>query len=193
MILAFSDNCEQVNQIQNLQFFIIFIIHCFMSDTSGKTGGIVAASTQFIKTVGSKTADVAVKSAVVVGKGVGKAAGSTYSAIKSWGADPSKTEKVADNTVIGVTTAGGIVVASSLSIKALGFKTAGIAAKSIAAGMQAGVGNVAAGSGFATLQSWGATGLLTTTGVVGVAIVGGGLTYWGVKAYLDSRKLKPKL
>lgn len=82
------------------------------------------------------------------------------------------------------------MAASSLSIKALGFKAAGIAAKSIAAGMQAGVGNVAAGSGFATLQSWGATGLLTTTGVVGVAIVGGGLTYWGVKAYLNSRKQK---
>ena len=94
----------------------------------------------------------------------------------------------ADKTVIGVSTAGGIVAASRLSLKAVGFKAAGIAAKSIAAGMQAGVGNVAAGSGFATLQSWGATGLLTTTGVVGVAIVGGGLTYWGVKTYLHSRK-----
>jgi hypothetical protein len=52
----------------------------------------------------------------------------------------------------------------------LGFTTGGIAAGSAAAGMQAAIGNVVAGSGFAAMQSFGATGFFNMlAGLGGVA------------------------
>ena len=61
------------------------------------------------------------------------------------------------NTVIGITA----IVALTTAVAILcGFSTTGIAAGSTAAGIQASIGNVTAGSTFAILQSAGATGLL---------------------------------
>lgn len=59
----------------------------------------------------------------------------------------------------------------------MGFGSAGIVGGSVAAGIQSGIGNVAAGSMFATLQSLGATGTLMT-GVYG----GGAATAAGLGA-----------
>ncbi|KAH6604623.1 hypothetical protein Trco_006330 [Trichoderma cornu-damae] len=71
----------------------------------------------------------------------------------------------------------------------MGFTSGGIAASSIAAGLHSGIGNVVAGSGFATVQSAGAggyglgvmTGLAQTAGGVMAAagtIVGGALAWF---------------
>ena len=59
------------------------------------------------------------------------------------------------------------------ALPALGFTTAGIAASSTAAGMQAGIGNVVAGSAFAMLQSAGATGVGSAIGAAVGATAGG--------------------
>lgn len=63
---------------------------------------------------------------------------------------------------------------SKFILHKIGFTTAGVAAESLAAAYQASIGNVAANSLFASLQSMGALG----TGVLGsalvpVAIIGG--------------------
>jgi hypothetical protein len=57
----------------------------------------------------------------------------------------------------------------------LGFTTGGIAAGSAAAGMQAAIGNVVAGSGFAAMQSFGATGFFNMLAGLGGAAAGAGL------------------
>jgi len=72
---------------------------------------------------------------------------------------------------------GGIALGLSLFGSILGFGKAGIAASSTAASIQGGIGNVAAGSIFATAQSIGATGALTKVGLIGVS---GGLTTKGL-------------
>ena len=58
-----------------------------------------------------------------------------------------------------------------------GFTSSGVAAGSVAAGIQAGIGNVAAGSVFAGLQSVAATTVLGTAAapVIGAAGVVGGV------------------
>lgn len=67
----------------------------------------------------------------------------------------------------------GLFVAVPLAITAVGFTGAGVAAGSVAAGVQAGFGNVAAGSVFAALQSAGAAGVVsTTTGITTSAATG---------------------
>lgn len=53
--------------------------------------------------------------------------------------------------------------AGALAFKMFGFTKAGVAAGSMAAGIQAGIGNVAAGSIFAVCQSIGATGVLAAS------------------------------
>ena len=61
---------------------------------------------------------------------------------------------------------------------AAGFTSSGIAAGSIAAGIQAGIGNVVAGSAFATLQSLGATSV-----IAGLGIAGGAVSVVGILGY----------
>lgn len=74
--------------------------------------------------------------------------------------------------------AGGAAAATSAAVTGLGFTSSGIAAGSAAAGVQAVVGNVAAGSLFATVQSLGATGVIATLGIAGGVGLGiGGLAY----------------
>ena len=65
---------------------------------------------------------------------------------------------------------GSLAAAGGLGATLLGFGTAGIAAGSLAAATQATIGNVAAGSLFASLTSLGMTGAFTTTAA------GGGIT-----------------
>merc|ERR1712071_326216 len=69
-----------------------------------------------------------------------------------------------------IATIGAAVASSALSL--VGFTSAGVAACSIAAGIQSGIGAVAVGSTFAVAQSAGAAGVSAVTAYV----VGGGAT-----------------
>lgn len=87
--------------------------------------------------------------------------------------------------IFGAKCAAGAVVAvggAVVALPALGFSSAGIAAGSIAAGIQSLIGNVAAGSVFAAFQSAGVLGLAGATqailGAVGAAA--GGVLAWFV-------------
>lgn len=65
-----------------------------------------------------------------------------------------------------------------MAVTSAGFTSSGVAAGSIAAGVQAGIGNVAAGSTFAALQSIGATGALAVSLPITIAAgVTGGIGY----------------
>mmetsp|Transcript_17087 Transcript_17087/g.27277 ORF Transcript_17087/g.27277 Transcript_17087/m.27277 type:complete len:205 (-) Transcript_17087:6-620(-) len=75
-----------------------------------------------------------------------------------------------------VVAVGGLVVATGgVGLALAGFSTAGIVGGSIAAASQASIGNIAAGSLFAMLQSAGATGAIAsaTSAGIGTAVVGG--------------------
>jgi hypothetical protein len=66
----------------------------------------------------------------------------------------------------------------------LGFSSSGIAAASTAAGIQAGIGNIVAGSAFAAVQSLGALGAFAIMGLVGgIALLLFGAIYVGYKIY----------
>jgi len=100
-----------------------------------------------------------------------------------------------DKTVISTSIASGIATTASSIITGLGFTSSGVAAASTAAGIQAGIGNVAAGSLFATIQSLAATGVVATVGVVGGVGLGIGAVYGGIKGYqyLKNRRQTPKI
>lgn len=84
---------------------------------------------------------------------------------------PSKTDKA----VIAGSVASGTATLVGAGGTALGFTSSGIVGGSVAAGMQAGIGNVVAGSAFATAQSLGALGVLSTIGITGgLGLVAGG-------------------
>ena len=70
---------------------------------------------------------------------------------------------------------GGIIGAAGVIPMAIGFGTAGIAAGSIAAGIQSSIGAVTAGSTFATMTSFGMTGVFSSLATIGSSIfaVGG--------------------
>lgn len=70
---------------------------------------------------------------------------------------------------------GGIGLLGSYAVPTLlGFGSAGIAAGSVAAGIQAGIGNVAAGSLFSTLTSMGMTGTFSLLGEIGLTSIAAG-------------------
>ncbi len=71
---------------------------------------------------------------------------------------------------------------------AAGFTSSGIAAGSIAAGVQSVIGNVVAGSTFATLQSLGATGVIAGIGVAGGVFTGLGLLGYGLYKLITKEK-----
>lgn len=87
--------------------------------------------------------------------------------------NPRSTAGIATSAVVMI--APALVTAPFLAVA--GFGAAGVQAGSIAAGVQAGVGNVAAGSVFAVLQSAGAggAGIVAVNGVVqgGTVVVAG--------------------
>ncbi len=72
---------------------------------------------------------------------------------------------------------GGFVAVVATGAIIMGFGTAGIVGGSIAASIQSGIGNVAAGSLFAIFQSAGASGILASTAIAGgaTAAIGGGV------------------
>ena len=67
--------------------------------------------------------------------------------------------------------AGAILTVPTL----LGFGSAGVVAGSAAAAIQAAIGNVAAGSTFATMTSLGMTGVLSTLSSTGVGSIVAGI------------------
>ena len=83
---------------------------------------------------------------------------------------------------IGEAVAGGVIAGVALIPITLGFGGAGIVAGSVAAGIQATIGNVAAGSTFAICTSLGMTGVFASSAAVG-AILGAG----GLAAYINGR------
>ena len=79
---------------------------------------------------------------------------------------------------IGAAVAGGVITGVALIPITLGFGGAGIIAGSVAAGIQAAIGNVAAGSSFAICTSLGMTGIFASSAAVGAILgVGGLATY----------------
>ena len=86
-------------------------------------------------------------------------------------ANGTYTDKIATGLVIG----GAVIAAPCIVASAAGFGTAEIAGSSVAAVWQSAIGNVAAGSTFATLQSLGATGVFVNGATVGTSAAGAGL------------------
>ena len=79
---------------------------------------------------------------------------------------------------LGVGIAGITILGIAGAPILLGFGVGGIAAGSIAAAIQASIGNVVAGSAFAALTSLGMTGALAGTAAVGAALGTGGLVVY---------------
>ena len=78
--------------------------------------------------------------------------------------------------MLGTSAAAGAIGVVAAAPMIMGFGINGIVAQSAAAGMQAGVGNVAAGSAFAAAQSAGASGTLAVTaGASGVGAAASGV------------------
>ena len=88
---------------------------------------------------------------------------------------------------IGVAIAGTTILLIALIPITMGFSTTGIVAGSIAAGIQASIGNVIAGSAFAVCTSLGMTGFFSTTATVGAILGAGGLTLYA-KNKFNSKK-----
>ncbi len=82
----------------------------------------------------------------------------------------------------GLAIAGGVISDVALIPIALGFGGAGIVAGSVAAGIQAAIGNVAAGSAFAICTSLGMTGVFASSAAVGAILRGAG----GLVDYLSN-------
>lgn len=94
-----------------------------------------------------------------------------------------------DKAVIATSAVSGVATVSSVALTGIGFTSSGIAAASTAAGIQAGIGNVAATSLFATVQSLGAAGVISTIGIVGGIGLGAGAIYGGIKLWQHLSKL----
>ena len=110
-----------------------------------------------------------------------------------WGV--SSWKKVAIGAAVGTAVGVGTVAAAPVVLPAIGFSTTGVVAGSIAAVAQSTIGNVAAGSLFATLQSFGALGGLswTAAGVTTAASVAAG-TAAGATADVVAKKMNaPKV
>ena len=88
-------------------------------------------------------------------------------------------EATIGGATIACALAGPLIVTGGLAVA--GFGTTGVAAGSLAAGIQSGIGNVVAGSLFATAQSVGAVGLAQGTAA---AISGGFATLGGATTWL---------
>ena len=88
---------------------------------------------------------------------------------------------------LGAAITGGVIAGVALLPITLGFGTAGIVGGSIAAGIQAAIGNVAAGSLFAVCTSLGMTGIFASTAAVGAILGAGGLAAY-IKGSFDARR-----
>lgn len=74
-----------------------------------------------------------------------------------------------------------------MTVQVIGFTASGVAARSIAAGIQAGIGNVSAGSAFAGMQSIAATGALTTALPVVLVIGAAGGAGYAIYKYKTNK------
>ena len=88
---------------------------------------------------------------------------------------------------LGAAITGGVIAGVALLPITLGFGTAGIVGGSIAAGIQAAIGNVAAGSLFAVCTSLGMTGVFASTAAVGAILGVGGLAAY-IKGSFDAKR-----
>jgi len=88
---------------------------------------------------------------------------------------------------LGAAITGGVIAGVALLPITLGFGTAGVVGGSIAAGIQAAIGNVAAGSLFAVCTSLGMTGVFASTAAVGAILGAGGLATY-LKDSFDAKK-----
>ena len=88
---------------------------------------------------------------------------------------------------IGAAIAGGVITGVALIPITLGFGGAGIVAGSVAAGIQAAIGNVAGGSVFAICTSLGMTGVFASSDAVGAILGAGGLAAY-IKGRFDAKK-----
>lgn len=86
------------------------------------------------------------------------------------GADCKVVVKAGTAVAGGAAAAAVTTAAGSALINAAGFTAAGVAKYSVAAAVHSAIGNVAAGSTFAALQSVGAVGGLALLGPVGVGV-----------------------
>ena len=85
---------------------------------------------------------------------------------------------ILNKSLKAVAITGGVVSGIAFIPILLGFGTAGIGAGTLAAGVQSGIGSVAAGSTFAFFQSLGMTSVFATTAAIGgstSAVAAGGL------------------
>lgn len=102
--------------------------------------------------------------------------------------EDSSAKKHAKNTGIGAAVGAFSGAVSVFSFKSLtgviltkiGFTAGGVGASTVAAGVQAGIGNVLGGSWFAFCQSTAATGLAAFTPVYGPVIIGGAVLGAGI-------------
>ena len=81
-----------------------------------------------------------------------------------------KAKEFTKDTAIGATLGGSIPLIAQGVTTAIGFSPSGVVAGSTAAGIQSGIGNVAAGSIFSTMQAVGATGALIAVVPIGLAV-----------------------
>lgn len=88
---------------------------------------------------------------------------------------------------LGAAITGGVIAGVALLPITLGFGNAGIVGGSIAAGIQAAIGNVAAGSLFAVCTSLGMTGIFASTAAVGAILGAGGLAAY-IKGSFDAKR-----
>lgn len=84
---------------------------------------------------------------------------------------------------IGAAITGGVILGAALIPITMGFGTAGIVTGSVAAGIQASIGSVVAGSTFAVCTSLGMTGVFATSAAVGAIIGTGGLAAYFRKIF----------
>ena len=94
-----------------------------------------------------------------------------------------------DTTMAITGVAGAVTTTVGGGLISLGFGSTGIAAGSIAAGIQAGMGSVAAGSLFAGIQSLGALGVFSAVGVTGGVGLIAAAIYFGAKAFIWSQMI----
>lgn len=95
--------------------------------------------------------------------------------------DPAeKTVKdVAETAALATAATGAAVAAGSAGLTAAGFTSSGVALGSLAASAQ--TATVASGTGFAILQSLGASGIIASVGLVALAIAAvAGVIYAGI-------------
>jgi len=93
-----------------------------------------------------------------------------------------------DKAIIVTSSVAGALAVAGVSTKVIGFTSAGIAAGSKAAVIQAGIGSVAANSAFATVQSLAASGLISTITLMTGIGFGVCLTYIGITLYKNLKK-----